>query len=95
MGMGFRTRRLDRSHDRGDKPSPRYGHAMAYRPRPRRDRAGGGWDIDTGSGLADVGNGIRAPGAWTQRLDGSEPNLPTGRMYARSSPTQRKTFSIW
>ena len=66
----------------GDKPSPRYGHAMAYDPGRGVTVLVGGWDIDTGSGLADVWEWDPSTGAWTQRLDGSEPNLPTGRMYA-------------
>ena len=66
----------------GDKPSPRYGHAMAYDPGRGVSVLVGGWDIDTGNALADVWEWDPSTGVWTQRLDGSEPNLPAGRMYA-------------
>jgi MYXO-CTERM domain-containing protein len=38
--------------------------------------------MDTGNGLADVWEWNPATAAWAQRLTGSEPNLPGGRMYA-------------
>ena len=66
----------------GSKPSPRYGHAMAYDPGRGVVVLVGGWDIATGEGLADVWEWDPSSGAWTQRLAGSEPNLPPGRMYA-------------
>ena len=66
----------------GTKPSPRYGHAMAYDPGRGTIVLVGGWDIDTGEGLADVWEWDPTSGAWTQRLVGSEPNLPLARMYA-------------
>ena len=66
----------------GNKPSPRYGHAMAYDPGRGVTVLVGGWDIETGNALADVWDWDPSSGAWTQRLTGNEPNLPTARMFA-------------
>jgi len=72
----------------GDTPSQRHGHAMAYDPGRGLTVLAGGWDSDNGSswpqgsGLADVWDWDPITGAWTQRLTGSESNLPPGRMYA-------------
>jgi hypothetical protein len=66
----------------GSKPSARYGHAMAYDPGRGMTVLVGGWDIDTGDSLGDVWDWNPTTAAWTQRLTGSEPNLPLGRMYA-------------
>jgi N-acetylneuraminic acid mutarotase len=66
----------------GTTPSARYGHAMAYDPGRGVTVLVGGWDIDTGDALADVWEWDPTTGAWTQRLDGSEPNLPPARLYA-------------
>jgi len=66
----------------GDKPTPRFGHAMAYDPASGMVVLVGGWDIDSTGGLADVWQWDPSTGAWTLRLTGSEPNLPTARMYA-------------
>jgi hypothetical protein len=38
----------------GDKPTPRFGHAMAYDPASGMVVLVGGWDIDSTFGLADV-----------------------------------------
>ncbi len=66
----------------GDKPTPRFGHAMAYDPASGMVVLVGGWDIDSGFGLADVWQWDPNTGAWTLRLTGSEPNLPQARLYA-------------
>jgi len=66
----------------GDKPSPRFGHAMAYDPASGMVVLVGGWDIDSTGGLADVWQWDPSTGAWTLRLTGSEANLPTSRLYA-------------
>ena len=66
----------------GPKPSVRYGHAMAYDPGRGVIVLAGGWDIDTGDGLADVWEWDPTAGTWTERLTGSEANLPPARMYA-------------
>ena len=66
----------------GQKPSPRYGHCMAFDPGRGVTVLVGGWDIDTGDDLADVWEWEPIAGAWTQRLTGSEPNLPAARMFA-------------
>jgi hypothetical protein len=74
----------------GTEPSARYGHAMAYDPARGLIVLVGGADSDTGSSSSDLGQNALADvwdwdpiaGTWTQRLTGSEPNLPAGRMYA-------------
>ena len=66
----------------GDKPTPRFGHAMAYDPASGMVVLVGGWDIDSTFGLADVWQWDPNTGAWSERLTGSEPNLPTARLYA-------------
>jgi hypothetical protein len=66
----------------GPKPSVRYGHAMAYDPGRGMTVLVGGWDIDSGNGLADAWDWNPTTAGWTQRLTGSEPNLPLPRMYA-------------
>jgi len=66
----------------GDKPTPRFGHAMAYDPASGMVVLVGGWDIDSTLGLADVWQWDPNTGAWSERLTGSEPNLPTARLYA-------------
>jgi hypothetical protein len=66
----------------GNKPTARYGHAMAYDPGRGVTVLVGGWDIATGNGLADVWEWDPTTAAWTLGLTGSEANLPTGRWYA-------------
>jgi hypothetical protein len=66
----------------GSRPSARNGHAMAYDPVRGVTVLVGGFDIDTGYALADVWEWDPASGAWSQRFTGSEPNLPTARIYA-------------
>jgi hypothetical protein len=65
----------------GNRPSPRYAHAMAYDPVRGVTVLVGGWDIETGDALADVWEWEPTNGAWTQRLTGNEPNLPQARMF--------------
>jgi hypothetical protein len=66
----------------GDKPTPRFGHAMAYDPASGMVVLVGGWDIDSTFGLADVWQWDPSTGAWSERLTGSEANLPGARIYA-------------
>ena len=66
----------------GPKPSARYGHGMAYDTGRGLIVLAGGFDIATGNGLADVWDWDPATAAWTERLAGSEPNLPAMRIYA-------------
>jgi len=66
----------------GNKPSPRYGHAMAYDSGRGAVVLAGGFDIGTGDGLADLWDWDPTTAAWKLRLSGSEANLPTGRLYA-------------
>jgi len=66
----------------GNKPSARYGHAMAYDAGRGLIVLSGGFDIATGNGLADLWEWDPSTAVWTQRLTGSEPNLPAMRMYA-------------
>jgi hypothetical protein len=66
----------------GQKPSPRYGHGMAYDPGRGLTVLLGGFDIATGAGLADLWQWDPTTAAWTQRLTGNEPNLPARRMYS-------------
>ena len=66
----------------GPKPSARYGHGMAYDTGRGLIVLAGGFDIATGNGLADVWDWDPTTAAWTQRLTGSEPNLPAMRIYA-------------
>ena len=66
----------------GDKPSPRFGHAMAYDPLSGTTVLVGGWDVETVNPLADVWEWNPTTGEWTQRLTGNEPNLPPARLFA-------------
>ncbi|MGB8298982.1 MAG: kelch repeat-containing protein [Polyangia bacterium] len=66
----------------GSKPSPRYGHAVAYDPGSGATVLVGGFDIDTGNALADVWEWDPTSAAWSQRFTGSEPNLPQASLYA-------------
>ena len=66
----------------GNRPSPRYGHAMAYDPGRGVTMLVGGWDMETGNALADVWEWNPTGGAWSQRLTGNEDNLPQARMFA-------------
>jgi MYXO-CTERM domain-containing protein len=65
----------------GPKPRARYGHGMAYDTGHGLTVLTGGFDIVTGNGLADVWDWDPATAAWTERLTGSEPNLPAMRLY--------------
>ncbi|HEX7599486.1 MAG TPA: kelch repeat-containing protein, partial [Polyangia bacterium] len=65
----------------GYKPSQRYGHAMAYDSLGGTTLLVGGSDMN-GLALFDLWEWNPATGAWTQRLTGSEPNLPEARLYA-------------
>ena len=66
----------------GKKPSARYAHAMAFDGSRGKAVVVGGWDITSGGSLADMWDWDPTSGAWTQRLTGSENNLPSARMYA-------------
>ena len=66
----------------GNKPSPRFGHAMAYDPGRGVTVLVGGWDINSGDALADVWELDPTSWVWAQRLTGSETNLPSGRVFA-------------
>jgi hypothetical protein len=66
----------------GNKPSQRYGHAMAFDGSRSKAVVFGGWDIGTGYTSNDLWDWDPATGAWTQRLTGSEAGLPSPRMYA-------------
>jgi hypothetical protein len=66
----------------GTRPSARWGHAMAYDSSRGMVVLAGGKDFQTYLGLADLWDWNSTSGAWAQRLDGSEANLPAGRMYA-------------
>ncbi|HJX63823.1 MAG TPA: kelch repeat-containing protein, partial [Polyangia bacterium] len=66
----------------GQKPSARFGHAMAYDPGRGVIVLAGGYDITTGNGLADLWEWDPATAAWKQRLTGNEANLPAMRAYA-------------
>jgi N-acetylneuraminic acid mutarotase len=64
----------------GDKPSPRWGQAAAFDGiRGQLVVFGGG---DSNGYLNDVWDWNPSSGAWTQRRMGTEPNLPTPRIYA-------------
>ena len=65
----------------GNRPSPRYAHAMAYDPGRGVTVLVGGWDIETGNALADVWEWDPNTAVWTQRLTGNEANLPQARMF--------------
>ena len=66
----------------GSKPSARYAHSMAFDGSRGKVVVFGGWDISTGNSLNDVWDWDGTTGAWTERLTGSESNLPSARMYA-------------
>jgi MYXO-CTERM domain-containing protein len=66
----------------GNKPSQRYGHAMAFDGSRNKVVVFGGWDISTGNTLNDLWDWEPTTGAWTQRLTGSESGIPSARMYA-------------
>ena len=63
----------------GTKPDARFGHAMAYDPGRGVIVLVGG--VDTWP-VADVWEWDPTTAAWTQRLAGSEANLPPARAYA-------------
>ena len=66
----------------GAKPSPRYGHALAYDGTRKKMVLFGGWNIDTSGSKNDLWDWDPTGAAWTQRLSGNEPGLPGGRIYA-------------
>ena len=66
----------------GPKPSPRYGHAMAYDGSRKKIVLFGGWNIDTSGSKNDLWEWDPTGFAWTQRLSGSEGGLPAARTYA-------------
>ena len=66
----------------GGKPSPRYAHGMAFDGKRSRVVVFGGWDISTGGDKNDLWDWDPTTGVWTERLTGSESNLPNPRKYA-------------
>jgi hypothetical protein len=66
----------------GNKPSQRYGHAMAFDGSRKKVVVFGGWDISTGYALSDLWDWEPSTHLWTQRLTGREAGLPSPRMYA-------------
>ena len=66
----------------GNKPSQRYGHAMAYDGVRKKVVVFGGLDMSTGGNVNDLWDWEPTTGAWTQRLSGNEGGAPTGRIYA-------------
>jgi hypothetical protein len=66
----------------GNKPSPRWGQAAAFDGSRGKLVVFGGWDVNTGGYLNDLWDWDPATAAWTQRLTGTEDNLPSQRIYA-------------
>ena len=66
----------------GNKPSERYAHAMAFDGSRGKVVVFGGSSMSTGGSLNDVWDWDPTTAAWTERLTGSEANLPSPRMYA-------------
>jgi hypothetical protein len=75
---------------KGTQPTARWGHAMAYDPGRGMAVLAGGKDLDTNLELADLWDWDPNSATWTQRLDGSEPNLPAARMYASLVTAQNR-----
>jgi hypothetical protein len=75
---------------KGKQPTARWGHAMAYDPGRGMAVLAGGEDLDTNLELADLWDWDPNSATWTQRLDGSEPNLPAARMYASLVTAQNR-----
>jgi hypothetical protein len=66
----------------GNKPGPRYGHAMAFDGSRGKVVVFGGFAISTGGSLNDVWEWDPTTGAWTPRMNGSEAPMPGPRRYA-------------
>ena len=66
----------------GSKPSPRYGHAMAFDGSRGKAVVFGGFAISTGGDLNDVWDWDPVSGGWTERMTGAESPMPTARQYA-------------
>ena len=66
----------------GGKPSPRYAHAMAFAGGINKAIVFGGWDITTGGSMNDLWEWDPTAGSWTLRLDGTQSDIPSVRMYA-------------
>ncbi|MBN2575859.1 MAG: hypothetical protein JXP73_14930, partial [Deltaproteobacteria bacterium] len=66
----------------GDKPSQRYGHAMAFDGSRGQIVVFGGWDINSGGYLNDLWDLDPGSGAWTLRRTGTEGDGPSGRIFA-------------
>ncbi len=79
----------------GNKPSPRFGHAMAYDPVGGTTMLVGGWDIENYGALADVGNGIRPPGHGRSGSRAKNPSYPRRAYTPLWSPIPYATYSIW
>jgi hypothetical protein len=66
----------------GNKPSQRYGHAMAYDGVRKKVVVFGGLDMSTGGSRNDLWDWEPTTGAWTQLMSGSEADAPAGRIYS-------------
>lgn len=65
----------------GERPSQRYGHALAFDATRNKVVLFGGWDMGSGMAKSDVWDWDPTVG-WSSRLTGAEAGAPTGRMYA-------------
>jgi hypothetical protein len=75
---------------KGKQPTARWGHVLAYDFGRGMAVLAGGKDLDTNLELADLWDWDPNSATWTQRLDGSEPNLPAARMYASLVTAQNR-----
>ena len=67
----------------GVKPSPRYGHAMAFDGNRGKMLVFGGSDINTeGGSLNDLWELNPTTGSWTERMTGDANAIPSARMWA-------------
>jgi hypothetical protein len=75
---------------KGTQPTARWGHVLAYDSGRGMAVLAGGKDLDTNLELADLWDWDPNGATWTQRRDGSEPNLPAARMYASLVTAQNR-----
>jgi MYXO-CTERM domain-containing protein len=66
----------------GNKPSERYGHAMALDGVHAKLMVFGGWDMTSGGALNDLWQWDPTSGAWSQLLTGTEASVPSPRLFA-------------
>jgi hypothetical protein len=66
----------------GDRPSQRYGHAMAFDGGRGKVVVFGGWDMTTAGSKNDLWDWDPTSATWTQLLSGTEAGVPTARTYA-------------